>query len=190
MKLTVIHSGLVVWAPTGMFQTQCNVNVFYFPFDHQKCLILLVNVVSPGQYVNFSSSSDQMQLTVFMNSNEWKLINNSVQNIQLPLAEGFISSQVHFFFTFKRESSYYVITTILPIILLSLVGLMVFPLPPDSGEKISLTVACMMSFFITQLSISQHMPTSWTSVPIISEYRGALNMFRVYISFSSFKICN
>ena len=187
MTLIVIHSGLVVWAPTGMFQTQCNVNVFYFPFDHQKCLILLVNVVSTGQYVNFSSYSDQMQLTVFTDSNEWKLINNTVQNVQLPLAEGFISSQVHFSFTFKRESSYYVITTILPIILLSLVGLMVFPLPPDSGEKISLTVACMMSFFITQLSISQHMPTSWTSVPIISEYPGALNMFRVYILHRSFR---
>ena len=152
--------------------------MFYFPFDHQKCLIVLVNIVSTGQYVNFSSSVKQMQMTLFEESNEWKIINTTVESIQLSLP-GFISSRVQFSFTLKRESSYFLITTILPIIMLSVVGLMVFPLPPDSGEKISLTVACMMSFFITQVSISQHMPTSWTSVPIISEYWRALNMFKV-----------
>ena len=152
--------------------------MYYFPFDHQKCLIVLVNIVSTGQYVNFSSSVKQMQMTLFEESNEWKIINTTVESIQLSLP-GFISSRVQFSFTLKRESSYFVITTILPIIMLSVVGLMVFPLPPDSGEKISLTVACMMSFFITQLSISQNMPTSWTSVPIISEYWRALNMFKV-----------
>ena len=179
LQLSVSWSGDVVWAPAGLFQTQCEVNVFYFPFDRQHCVIVLTNLLPPGKYVNFTSYVDSLIMGAFNEGNEWKLINSKVENFQLSLPSDYLSSQVHFSFTIKRQSSYHVITTILPIIFLSLFGLMVFPLPADSGEKISLTVACMMSFFISQLSISQHMPTNWTSVPIISEYWRALMMCKV-----------
>ena len=159
-------SGLVGWGVASSFLTSCNVDVYYLPFDQQDCHILVTNWFTFGNNTNFTSKKETIQTGNLIQSKEWNVISSSVMTFESIKPS---VSIVRFTLTLRRKSSYYVYTMILPVILLSFIGLMVFLLPPESGEKISLSVACMMAFFIMQLSISEHMPTGWEVMPIISK---------------------
>ena len=168
MKVMVIYTGQVIWYPSGEFITSCEINAFYLPFDSQNCPVIVAHFAT-AEYNNLTAYDAKPNSDNLIPSNEWTLIdaNTAEDHIQ---KEGYTMAEVTFTLSLKRQSSYYMITMVLPIIGLSVVGLMVFLLPPDCGEKISLSVACMMAFFITQLSISEFLPTSWNQTPIISKY--------------------
>ena len=169
MKLRVFSDGSVEYFAYGQFQTACEINAFYLPFDRQTCSIILTSLVGFSEYNNLTSLFPKINTNPLAPSNEWTLHDTEVTDLQNPY-DGLEWSSVVFTLYLERKSSYYVITLILPIIGLSLVGLMVFFLPPDSGEKISLSVACMMAFFITQLTIMEQLPSSWNSMPVIGKY--------------------
>ena len=166
--MLVASNGHVMWNPTLQLQTYCEVELHYFPFDRQVCTIMVANWIFSASYANFSSKANKVDTSVMINSTEWTVLDTDVTELYTKRGRFYVS-QVEFVLTLKRQSSYYVVTMILPVILLSFLGLMTFPLPPDSGEKISLSVTCLMAFFITQLMISEHMPTGWHSIPLISK---------------------
>ena len=165
-EVIVKDSGTVRWGVMSRFLTSCNVDVYYLPFDQQDCHIYVTNWFSSARDTNFTSAAETVKTANMTQSKEWDVISSSVVAFESTKPH---LSTVRFTLSLRRKSGYYLYTMILPVILLSFIGLMVFLLPPESGEKISLSVACMMAFFITQLSISEHMPTGWEAMPIISK---------------------
>ena len=169
MKVAVKHYGLVVWYPTGEFVTSCEVDAFHLPFDRQDCSVIVTDLVNWEEYNNLTAFKEKPSYENARQSNEWTLLDANTAENHFKVDKS-PQAEVVFTLSLKRQSSYYIITIILPITGLSVVGLMVFLLPPDSGEKISLSVACMMAFFITQMTIAEHLPSSWNRMPIISKF--------------------
>ena len=158
------------WYPTTRLLTYCEVDAYYFPFDHHQCNITISNLVSPTVYTNFTPIPNLRFVsdrTII--SNEWTLIDAKVVNNPIENSVGMLYSSIDFVLTVKRTPTYYVLMVILPVALLSCVSVMVFPLPADSGEKLSLSLSCLMSFFITQLSISEQMPTGFRATPVLGK---------------------
>ena len=70
----------------------------------------------------------------------------------------------------KRKAQYTIINVVIPIILLSVMGLLVFCLPPESGEKVSLGITVLLSFSVFLLVVDERMPRTSDNVPILSTY--------------------
>ena len=70
----------------------------------------------------------------------------------------------------KRRSQFYVLNIILPCVMLSVLQLCVFLVPPPCGEKVSLSITVLLSFTVFLLMVSDNMPQTSISVPILGEY--------------------
>ncbi len=70
----------------------------------------------------------------------------------------------------QRKAQYSVINVIAPIVLLSLMDLLVFWLPPESGEKVSLGITVLLSFSVFLLVVDERMPRTSDTVPLLSEF--------------------
>ena len=68
-----------------------------------------------------------------------------------------------------RKPAYFVYTIIVPCVMLSMLMLLVFWLPPESGEKISLQITVLLSFTVFQLVITSNMPQTSDFVPIMGK---------------------
>uniref|UniRef100_A0A1I8JIB2 CCHC-type domain-containing protein n=1 Tax=Macrostomum lignano TaxID=282301 RepID=A0A1I8JIB2_9PLAT len=70
----------------------------------------------------------------------------------------------------RRRLLYYMYHVIYPCIMMSTLTLLVFCLPPDSGEKIALGITVLLAFSVLMLSIADRLPETSESVPLISIY--------------------
>ena len=162
-KVLFFSDGSAFWTQTTMFNTFCDVNPQYFPFDSHTCFIKVSGWGTDASYVNYTENGifreDLQQNT------EWELVSSEAKSKQIN--RSYTLSNVEFYFTFKRRSGYYVLTVIIPFTVVSVLGLLTFPLPPESGEKVSLGMTCLLSFFVIQASVSEHLPTSSHTMPYI-----------------------
>ena len=67
----------------------------------------------------------------------------------------------------KRKPKFYMINIVAPCILMSILALLVFYLPPDSGEKVSLGITVLLSFSVFLLLIAENVPKTSDCVPLI-----------------------
>lgn len=52
-KATVYHSGLVVWQPPAVYKSSCAIDVEFFPYDVQTCVLKLGSWTYDGFKVRF-----------------------------------------------------------------------------------------------------------------------------------------
>ncbi|XP_025022229.1 CHRNA7-FAM7A fusion protein-like [Python bivittatus] len=77
---------------------------------------------------------------------------------------------VTFVVVMRRRTLYYALNMLVPCLLLSAVTFLVFLLPADSGEKISLGITVLLSLTVFMLLVAEVMPATSDSVPLIGQY--------------------
>ncbi|CAL8403889.1 unnamed protein product [Boreogadus saida] len=69
-----------------------------------------------------------------------------------------------------RSTLYYGLNLLIPCVLISRLASLVFLVPADSGEKISLGITVLLSLTVFMLLMAEIMPATSDSVPLIAEY--------------------
>ena len=159
-------NGSAMWPITSLIDTYCNVDPHNFPFDTQTCFIRVSGWGTDASYINYTAND--IHLDGLEINSEWDLVSCEAKSFQIRKA--ITMSDVKFYFTFKRRCNFYIFTILIPFNVVSVLGLLTFPLPPESGEKVSLGMTCLLSFFVIGASASEHLPTSSHSTPIIGLY--------------------
>lgn len=118
-------------------------------------------------YFRLPSSGDE---TVYTSDGEWDMKSVTVEsNSEIyPDAPGISYYDVTYMIQISRRSNYYVFNLILPCILLSAITTLVFILPADSGEKVSLGITVLLSLTVFLLIIAESMPAT-SDVPVIGK---------------------
>lgn len=68
----------------------------------------------------------------------------------------------------KRKSLYYWLNVILPCLLLNSLGIGLFILPPDSGEKVGFGLGILLTVFVFAILVNENIPKTSDYTPIIS----------------------
>ena len=79
----------------------------------------------------------------------------------------YIHAYVDFAIKLKRKPLFYVMTLLVPCLMLSLLTGVVFMVPPEAGEKISLSISVLLSFTVFLMILADNMPQTSDKMPIL-----------------------
>ena len=163
------------WLPTFKWITSCKVDLFYFPYDEQFCEVQFVNWMYGAFMVNFTSIYNTVETTYYSPNGEWDLIDTKVGQRDMVHYESFMNitfvyPMVGFRLHLGRRPGYHFIHIILPTVIMTLMSLLVFCLPPEAGEKLSLGITVLLSYTVVILMVSDITPRVSDSLPLISKF--------------------
>ncbi|XP_055013416.1 cholinergic receptor, nicotinic, alpha 11 [Boleophthalmus pectinirostris] len=168
-NILVNSSGYAEYLPPGIFMSTCNVDVRWFPFDIQKCELKFGSWTYDGWLLDLQMND--ADISGYMPNGEWDLIGVPGSRNELfydcckePYPD------VTFVITIRRRTLYYALNLLIPCVLLSSMTLLIFVLPADSGEKISLGITVLLSLTVFMLLVAEIMPATSDSVPLIGVY--------------------
>uniref|UniRef100_A0A3Q1EK65 Neuronal acetylcholine receptor subunit alpha-7 n=1 Tax=Acanthochromis polyacanthus TaxID=80966 RepID=A0A3Q1EK65_9TELE len=168
-NVLVNSSGYAEYLPPGIFMSTCNVDVRWFPFDIQKCELKFGSWTYDGWLLDLQMND--ADISGYMPNGEWDLV-----GVPGTRSEVFYDCckepypDVTFVVTIRRRTLYYALNLLIPCVLLSSMTLLIFVLPADSGEKISLGITVLLSLTVFMLLVAEIMPATSDSVPLIGQY--------------------
>ena len=143
--------------------TTCNINLQKFPFDTQTCEILIQTGVL-NDYIGLTLSKSDLNLDMsgFGDRNtEWMNVTMSYVIEHLSYYDNnpeWQLDQVTITITLVRNPVFYVIYLVIPSVLMAFVSVLVFLLPPESGERVGLIITVMLSCTVFILMVSDMTP--------------------------------
>ncbi|XP_072046728.1 neuronal acetylcholine receptor subunit alpha-7-like [Amphiura filiformis] len=165
--------GKVIWAIASIFTTSCRIDARFFPFDTQRCTVRFASWVHPLSQMDMTlrstrSISDSREY--FTENGIWDLVTVDMQRhvIQYDGYGGY--PELLYTLVLSRRPLFHVLTMILPCALLSLLNLMVFILPTESGEKVSFGITNVLALVVFLQLVGETMPPSSDKMPIVIIY--------------------
>lgn len=181
MTKAIIHEdGRVVWNPPAIYKSFCQIDVQYFPFDKQDCFMKFGSWTYDGFQVDLKHMSEipdtnvvpvGIDLTEFYLSVEW-----DIMAVPAMRREKFYSCceqpypDITFNITLRRKTLFYTVNLIIPCVGISCLSVLVFYLPSDSGEKVSLSISIMLSLTFFFLVLAEIIPPTSLAMPLLGKY--------------------
>lgn len=170
-RATVYFDGLVFWAPPAKFRSTCLIDVTFFPFDEQKCILKMGSWTYDGFQLNIENGSNEADLTNYVKNGEWNLKSTElVKNVMYYNCCVEPYYDVTLTILMRRKTLYYSHNVVAPCMMMSVLTLLVFRLPPGSGEKITLGITVLLAFSVFMLTIAEMMPETSDSIPLIGKF--------------------
>ena len=144
----------------------------FYPFDDQKCTMEIETWVYTADKVNLTNSMDVVGIDTYIPHGEWSIIKTEVKGVNVIyryyLDEQF--PEVYCTIYIRRKHTFYFMYILLPCLMLSGVLLMIFLLPADSGEKVSLGVSILVAISVFLLLVAGNVPDTSDAIPIIGKF--------------------
>ncbi|XP_061379531.1 acetylcholine receptor subunit beta-like 2 isoform X3 [Danaus plexippus] len=179
-KATLKYTGEVNWKPPAIYKSSCEINVEYFPFDEQTCFMKFGSWTYNGAQVDLKHM-DQLpgsslvhvgiDLSEFYLSVEWDILEvPATRNEEYYPCCPEPFSDITFKLTMRRKTLFYTVNLIIPCVGLTFLTVLVFYLPSDSGEKISLCISILVSLTVFFLGLAEIIPPTSLAIPLLGKY--------------------
>ncbi|KAM3922909.1 5-hydroxytryptamine receptor 3B [Leptodactylus fuscus] len=151
----------------------CNLEMYAFPFDIQNCSLTFSSCLHTVNDLNLSIWRSYEEISndksIFLNDGEWELL-SVPSNYEILHTHGGSFAQVQFNLVIRRRPLLYIVGILLPSILLMVVDLMSFYLPPDSGTRIMFKTSILVGYTVFRVNMADELPASTLSVPLIGVF--------------------
>ncbi|XP_077869150.1 acetylcholine receptor subunit alpha-like [Saccoglossus kowalevskii] len=172
-KYTTVYSDGTVWVtPPGVLKSPCAIDVQYFPFDIQECHMSFGPWEFTAVELRLTPVEDFVVIENYVKNVEWELANSSVLEIyeQNECCPEDAYSVVLYTLVLRRRPLFYVLNILVPCLVMSMLTLVVFYLPSDCGEKMTLSISVLLALSVFNLLIFDIMPPTSDTTPLIGKY--------------------
>ncbi|XP_043856584.1 acetylcholine receptor subunit beta isoform X3 [Dromiciops gliroides] len=167
IHVLVTSDGSVHWQPPAVYRSSCSIQVTYFPFDWQNCTMVFSSYsydssqvsLSPGLGLDGQQRSEiYIHEGNFIENGQWEIIHKS-SRLNDPSGEGQGGKEgerqdVTFYLIIRRKPLFYLVNVIIPCVLITLLAIFVFYLPPDAGEKMTLSIFALLTLTVFLLLLA------------------------------------
>ena len=125
-----------------------------------------LSFITSGSHHPWSSSNNSTRL-----NGEWHVYDtDAIWNLTvLDCCPGKGYPHVVFILHLRRRNKFYMMNIVLPCIMLSVLIMIGFFLPPDAGEKISLGISVLLAFTVFLLMIADNIPRTSLAIPLMGK---------------------
>uniref|UniRef100_A0A3B4ZYV7 Neuronal acetylcholine receptor subunit non-alpha-3-like n=1 Tax=Stegastes partitus TaxID=144197 RepID=A0A3B4ZYV7_9TELE len=179
-KAIVRWDGTITWTPPASYKSSCTMDVTFFPFDRQNCSMKFGSWTYDGNMVDLVLVDHYVDRKDFFDNGEWEILNAT--GVKGSRRDGvYWYPFITYSFILKRLPLFYTLFLIIPCLGLSFLTVLVFYLPSDEGEKLSLSTSVLVSLTVFLLVIEEIIPSSSKVIPLIGEY---LLFIMIFVTFS------
>ncbi|XP_015198908.2 neuronal acetylcholine receptor subunit beta-4 [Lepisosteus oculatus] len=175
----VQFNGSIFWLPPAIYKSACKIEVKHFPFDQQNCTLKFRSWTYDYTEIDLVLKNNVASMDDFTPSGEWDIVALPGRRIVNPLDPTYVD--VTYDFIIKRKPLFYTINLIIPCVLITSLAILVFYLPSDCGEKMTLCISVLLALTVFLLLISKIVPPTSLDVPLIGKY---LMFTMVLVTFS------
>ncbi|XP_063076178.1 neuronal acetylcholine receptor subunit alpha-6 [Engraulis encrasicolus] len=170
-KALLKYDGTITWVPPAIFKSSCPMDITYFPFDYQNCSMKFGSWTYDKAKIDLVLINSKVNLKDFWESGEWEIIDapGYKHDIKYNCCEE-IYPDITYSFYIRRLPLFYTINLIIPCLLISFLTVLVFYLPSDCGEKVTLCISVLLSLTVFLLVITETIPSTSLVIPLIGEY--------------------
>ncbi|CAN7980015.1 unnamed protein product [Ixodes pacificus] len=179
-KAQLNYTGRIQWKPPAIYKSSCEIDVEYFPFDEQTCLMKFgswtydgfkVDLRHVDEVPNQSLVEIGIDLTEFYLSVEWDILEVPAvrhEKYYTCCEQPYID--ITFNISMRRKTLFYTVNLIIPCMGISFLTVLVFYLPSDSGEKVALSISILLSLTVFFLLLAEIIPPASLVVPLLGKY--------------------
>ncbi|KAG1704406.1 Neuronal acetylcholine receptor subunit alpha-7 [Nymphon striatum] len=169
-NVIVTSNGNVTYLISAIFKSSCKINVAYFPFDEQRCKMKFASWTYDGKQLNLLTQTSKGDISNYVSNGEWDLIDmvaeRNVVHYSCCPDDPYMDITLHIIL--RRRPLFYVFNLILPCILITVIALMSFYMPSDSGEKVTLGITTLLSMTVFLMVVGESMPPTSETLPLIA----------------------
>lgn len=182
-KAIVHYSGKILWEPPAIYKSYCPIDMEYFPFDMQECFLKFSTWSYNGHEVdlqhvcNGTDTGEEIviqrgiDLKDYYPNVEWDVINVTARRkVKFYPCCPEPYPDITFNITLRRRTLFYTLNLIVPCVSISCLAVLVFYLPSDSGEKITLSISILLALNFFFLLLSDMNPPTSLVIPLIGKY--------------------
>ncbi|KAK2851069.1 hypothetical protein Q5P01_007345 [Channa striata] len=170
-KAHLFYDGRIKWMPPAIYKSSCSIDVTFFPFDQQSCKMKFGSWTYDRAKIDLINMADDVDQMDYWESGEWVIV-NAVGKYNTKKYECCteIYADITYYFIIRRLPLFYTINLIIPCLLISCLTVLVFYLPSQCGEKITLCISVLLSLTVFLLLITEIIPSTSLVIPLIGEY--------------------
>ncbi|XP_077630430.1 neuronal acetylcholine receptor subunit beta-4 isoform X2 [Crocuta crocuta] len=178
-NVVVRSNGSIFWLPPAIYKSACKIEVKHFPFDQQNCTLKFRSWTYDHTEIDMVLESPTASMDDFTPSGEWDIVALPGRRTVNPQDPSYVD--VTYDFIIRRKPLFYTINLIVPCVLITSLAILVFYLPSDCGEKMTLCISVLLALTVFLLLISKIVPPTSLDVPLIGKY---LMFTMVLVTFS------
>ncbi|XP_053128513.1 neuronal acetylcholine receptor subunit beta-4 isoform X2 [Hemicordylus capensis] len=178
-NVVVKNNGSIFWLPPAIYKSACKIEVKHFPFDQQNCTLKFRSWTYDHTEIDMILKNSSASMDDFTPSGEWDIVALPGRRTVNPLDPNYVD--VTYDFIIRRKPLFYTINLIIPCVLITSLAILVFYLPSDCGEKMTLCISVLLALTVFLLLISKIVPPTSLDVPLIGKY---LMFTMVLVTFS------
>ncbi|KAJ7390925.1 Neuronal acetylcholine receptor subunit alpha-7 [Desmophyllum pertusum] len=165
-----MYDGKVTWVVPMITMSSCQISVENFPLDEQMCKLTFGSWNYDITKLNITAARDTVFTQHYLANGEWELISaTSERSLMSHFCCKAMVSGVSYVLHIRRLSQFYVTNFIMPCALISVLTLLVFFMPEDTGERMAVGVTILLSLAVFFLMVEEKMPVS-ENLPLIGKY--------------------
>ncbi|XP_028922041.1 neuronal acetylcholine receptor subunit alpha-6 [Ornithorhynchus anatinus] len=170
-KALLKYDGMINWTPPAIFKSSCPMDITFFPFDHQNCSLKFGSWTYDKAEIDLLIIGSKVDMNDFWENSEWEIVDASgyKHDIKYNCCEE-IYTDITYSFYIRRLPMFYTINLIIPCLFISFLTVLVFYLPSDCGEKVTLCISVLLSLTVFLLVITETIPSTSLVIPLVGEY--------------------
>ena len=159
------YNGTAAYTTGNILNVKCPMDTTFYPWDIQTCFVFFSPVGYSPEEVMLISVLKNVTRKYYLGNGQWELIESNTNSGISDLFPAFVLK-----FTLERKPTFLIVNIILPVAFMSVLNILVFFLPVESGERVTYAITVLLSIAVFLTLVGDNLPKHSTPMPILSYY--------------------